>query len=184
MTEIQLFKRTAPGAAAMPQPETGAAALARAEARGDVVPGETMFAHGAPAKRLLAVLLLHLQHGTAYISPRHASRPLGAGLAEIERTLRDWGEAGFVRLYRQIGGDEIAVLFPDASEEWRFGWRSIGAALSLAEREVRAGGPLSEVFDLETVERLFREWGIARTAPGESGEIIDIDAVPLAGVIG
>lgn len=176
MAKIQLFKRTAPGAAAMPRHDTGAAALWQAEQRGEVLPGEDLFERGDLAKGVLAICLFHQHEGIAAFTASGYARALDATPADIERVLRGWNEGGDFRVYRQFGGDELAVVFPDAAEQWLFGWRSIGAALSYAERNVRDGGRLSEVLDQDGIDRLRAEWGIERAAPGESGDILDVEA--------
>lgn len=167
----------------MPCPDKGAAALAQAEARGDVLADGDIFEEGDVAKGLLAILLFHQDDGVAMFSARGYARALGTDTARIKRILERWNLGGDFRVYRELDGDELAIIFPDASESWLFGWRSIGAALSYAERSVRAGGPLREVFDQDLVDRLRAEWGIARAAPGESGDILDVEAVPFAGAV-
>jgi len=184
MSKLNLWRRTAPGPEAMPQPRIGAAALHIAEARGDVRPCPDMFARGAMAKGALALMLLRFEHGASYLNPRHDYRPLGVTTAEVEALLREWSDHRFFRVYAGLQGGEYAIFWPDADCTWPIGWRGIAAVLAHAEAEIGAGGPLASQLDRESIRLLRLEWGVARAKPGESGEIVSVDDIEVAGQIG
>ena len=183
MSDIALWKRTDPGAPASIQPPYGALALRIVEARGDVDPSPDIFAAGDDGKALLAYLLLYLENGVSYIAPRdHAT--LGVSRSRLLSLLDGWNKAEIFRIYRAIGGGvEYAIVFPTTEDVWAFGWRSIGAALCFAEREMHRNGPLAMTFDQKMIDKLRVEWGLARAAPGEGGHILDVGEVEFAGPV-
>lgn len=178
--KIQLWKRTEPGPAASAQPLHSAQALEVAELNGHIDPTPDIFAAGDAGKALLAFLLMHLENGVSFISPNdHAT--LGISRSQLFQLLDDWNKHEVVRVYRATGGGvDYAVIFPTVEFTWAFGWRSIGAALCFAEREVHRNGPLAMTFDQEMIDKLRIEWGIARAAPGEGGHILDVGEVEFA----
>ena len=181
--QIQIWKRTDPGAPASIQPPYGATALRIVEARDGMDPSPDIFAADDDGKALLAYLLLYLENGVSTIAPRdHAT--LGVSRSRLLSLPDGWNKAEILRIYRATGGGvDYAVVFLTTEDTWAFGWRSIGATVCFAEREVHRNGPLAMTFDQEMIDKLRVEWGLARAAPGGGGHILDVGEVEFAGPV-